>query len=185
VVQLSDRLAALPGLVGELARLDDAHIERLASGHAARGALAALDSARSADGQVRLLKRLRWREPAVEIPLQAAPEAAPVAGARTPPPTHVVYRGIAYAVGRGLVIGRDADPARRTLPVDDGGNGVSRAHCELTLRDGELRLKDLSRHGTFVNEKKVAGETTLKRGDVIRIGSPGAELEVVSVEGAE
>jgi hypothetical protein len=31
----------------------------------------------------------------------------------------------------------------------------------------------------------VAGETTLKRADVIRIGSPGAELHVVSLEGAE
>ena len=43
----------------------------------------------------------------------------------------------------------------------------------------------LSSFGTFVNERKVAGETTLKRADVIRIGSPGAELHVVSVEGAE
>jgi len=41
----------------------------------------------------------------------------------------------------------------------------------------------LSRHGTFVNERKLAGETTLKRADVIRVGSPGVELEVVSVEG--
>ena len=56
---------------------------------------------------------------------------------------------------------------------------MSRAHCELVVRDGELKLIDLSRYGTFVNEKKVAGETTLQRADVIRIGSPGAELQVV------
>ena len=53
------------------------------------------------------------------------------------------------------------------------------------MRDGELKLRDLSSYGTFVNEKKVAGEATLKRADVIRIGSPGAELHVVDVEGAE
>jgi len=35
------------------------------------------------------------------------------------------------------------------------------------------------------NEKKVAGETALKRADVIRIGSPGAKLEVVSLEAPE
>ena len=45
-------------------------------------------------------------------------------------------------------------------------------------------LRDLSSFGTFVNEKKVAGETALKRADVIRIGSPGAELHVVDVEDA-
>jgi pSer/pThr/pTyr-binding forkhead associated (FHA) protein len=50
------------------------------------------------------------------------------------------------------------------------------------LRDGELKIKDLSRYGTFVNEKRVAGETTLARADVIRVGSPGAELQVVGME---
>jgi hypothetical protein len=53
------------------------------------------------------------------------------------------------------------------------------------LRDGELKLLDLSSYGTFVNEKRVAGETALERGDVIRVGSPGAELHVVDVEGVE
>jgi predicted component of type VI protein secretion system len=57
-------------------------------------------------------------------------------------------------------------------------------HCEVVLRDGELKLRDLSSFGTFVNERKVAGETTLQRADVIRIGSPGAELHVVNVENA-
>jgi pSer/pThr/pTyr-binding forkhead associated (FHA) protein len=59
---------------------------------------------------------------------------------------------------------------------------VSRAHCELEVRDGEQRVVDRSRFGTFVNEKRVAGETVLRRADVIRVGSPGAELEVVSME---
>jgi pSer/pThr/pTyr-binding forkhead associated (FHA) protein len=84
----------------------------------------------------------------------------------------------------GLVIGREADAKRRTV-VLSGSGGVSRQHCEVALRDGELMLRDLSSYGTFVNEKKVAGETTLKRADIIRIGSPGAELHVVDVEEAE
>ena len=104
--------------------------------------------------------------------------------ARAKPPTHVVYCGFAYRVGaEGLVIGREADAKRRTV-VLTGTSCVSRQHCEVALRDGELKLRDLSSYGTFVNEKKVAGETTLKRADVIRIGSPGAELHVVDVEGA-
>jgi predicted component of type VI protein secretion system len=69
--------------------------------------------------------------------------------------------------------------------VGEGSSGVSRLHCEVVLRDGELRLRDLSSFGTFVNERKVAGETVLSRADVIRVGSPGDELHVVSLEGAE
>jgi hypothetical protein len=186
VVQLSNRVAALPGLVGELSRLDDSQIERFPAGHAARSVLRAA-SIVTAKGDVKLLKRVPWREaPAAEGPAEERrePEPAPVR-TRAKPPTHVVYGGFAYRVGAdGLVIGREADAKRRTV-VLSGSGGVSRQHCEVALRDGELTLRDLSSYGTFVNEKKVAGETTLKRADIIRIGSPGAELHVVDVEGAE
>ncbi len=186
VVQLSDRVAALPGFVGELSRLDDSHIERFPPGHAARAVLLA-PSIAAAQGDVKLLKRVPWREPPADdtSPTERRePEPAQVL-ARAKPPTHVVYRGLAYRVGAaGLAIGREADPQRRTV-VLDGNSGVSRLHCEVILRDGELKLHDLSSFGTFVNEKRVAGEATLKRADVIRIGSPGAELHVVDVEGAE
>ena len=190
VVQVSDRVAAMPGFVGELSRLDDSHTERLTPGHAARSVLLASAVAK-AQGDVKLLKRLPWRA-APQAPheergdVEQRRTAPPMATlARTKPPTHVVYRGLAYLVGaNGLAIGREADPARRTVVLETT-SAISRLHCEVVLRDGELMLRDLSSYGTFVNEKKVAGEMTLKRADVIRIGSPGAELHVVIVEGAE
>ena len=185
VVQLSNRVAALPGFVGELSRLDDSQIERFPAGHAPRSVLRAA-SVVTAQGDVKLLKRVPWREaPRDEGPVDEprAPEPGPVL-ARAKPPTHVVYGGLAYRVGAdGLVIGREADAKRRTV-VLSGSSGVSRQHCEVVLRDGELKLRDLSSYGTFVNERKISGETTLMRADVIRIGSPGAELHVVDVEGA-
>jgi len=187
VVQVSERLAALPGFLRELARLDDAQPESFEAGHAARSALLARALiAAPSSAQVKLVKRLPWRaEPRTESP--ARPQLAPAAtDASTAPPTHLVYSGFAYRVGsEGVAIGREADPQRRTLVVGEGNSGVSRVHCEVVLRDGELKLRDLSSFGTFVNERKVVGETTLKRADVIRIGSPGAELHVVSLEGAE
>ena len=69
-----------------------------------------------------------------------------------------------------------------TIVIDDQHQAVSRAHCEVVRRDGELRLTDSSRFGTFVNEKRVRGETVLRPADVIRVGSPGEELQVISVE---
>ena len=185
VVQLSDRIAALPGFVGELKRLDDSQIERFAPGHAARSVLLA-PSIAAAQGDVKLLKRVPWREAPSDDARDGEGRAEPTPVlTRTKPPTHVVYGGLAYRVGAaGLAIGREADPQRRTV-VLSGESGVSRLHCEVILRDGELKLRDLSSYGTFVNERRVAGETTLNRADVIRIGSPGAELHVVDVEGAE
>jgi len=184
VVQLSDRLAALPGLVADLGRLDDAVIERLEIGCAAQGAVRAPGIVRRTE-HVKLLKRLPWRAPPSEVSalsLRAAVERPAPARDRSPP-THIVYRGVAYRVdATGIVVGREPAEGRRTIVVDDQTGGVSRAHCEVAFRDGELKLKDSSRYGTFVNERRIAGETVLERADVIRVGSPGALLHAVSLE---
>lgn len=183
VVQLSERLTELPGLESHLARLDDAHIVRLPPGHAARAALAGLDGRGAEDGPVRLIKHLPWRE----RPAATGEQAAEVRGAERPvetgSPTHIVYRGVAYPVaGDGLVVGRSEQDGRRTVVVDGEHGGLSRLHCEIVLRDGELKLRDLSRYGTYVNERRIAGETVLRVADTIRVGTPGAELGVIRVE---
>ena len=184
VVLLSHRLAALPGFVAELARLDGARIERLEPGHAARSVLLAHELG-AAGGDVKLVKHLRWRAPAADSGEAPERPAEPPRLEGAAAPTHVVYGGTVYRVdARGLVVGREPAEGRRTIVVDAAAGSVSRAHCELVLRDGELRVIDLSRFGTFVNERRVSGEAVLRRADVIRVGSPGAELEVVSMEPA-
>lgn len=184
VVQLSDRLAGLPGLAAALARLDEARVVLLPPGHAAQSVLLPSDVFDRSRDDVKLLKHLRWREQATE-PGGEREEASRSRAQRSDEglPTHVVYRGIAYRVdGQGLVIGRAPLDGRRVIVVDDQNSGVSRAHCELVFRDGELRLRDLSRFGTFVNERRISGEVALRPADVIRIGSPGAELSIVMLE---
>jgi len=185
VVLVSDRLARLPGLVGELARIDDALIETLEAGHAARSALLAVPQANGPD--VKLLKRLPWRAAPVPIEVTAGTgRAAPSVVATEARATHVVHGGTAYRVGAGgIVVGREMDPARRTIVVPDNHSGVSRVHAQIVLRDGELKLRDSSRYGTYVNEKKVAGEVVLRPGDVVRVGAPGIELRAVVVEAGE
>jgi len=184
VILVSDRLARLPGLVGELARIDDARIEILEKGHAARSALLAAPQTNGAD--VKLLKRLPWRAAPAQIEAALSRASAPTTVAMALRATHVVHGGTAYRVGvSGIVVGREADAARRTIMVPDNHSGVSRVHAEVTLRDGELKLRDLSRYGTYVNEKKVAGEVALQPGDVVRVGSPGIELRAVVVEATE
>jgi pSer/pThr/pTyr-binding forkhead associated (FHA) protein len=48
---------------------------------------------------------------------------------------------------------------------------VSRKHCQLSMNGQTLEIRDLdSTCGTFVNGRKVDGQTALKAGDYIRIG---------------
>jgi predicted component of type VI protein secretion system len=47
---------------------------------------------------------------------------------------------------------------------------VSRVHCEICCRNGELIVRDLeSRHGLFVNEERVQ-QAVLHSGDVLLLG---------------
>jgi adenylate cyclase len=55
---------------------------------------------------------------------------------------------------------------------------VSKEHCILELRDGRFILRDLgSLNGTYVNGERVRGETFLKHGDEIALGSTRARYD--------
>ncbi len=48
---------------------------------------------------------------------------------------------------------------------------VSRRHCEIERNGETLKIRDLdSSGGTFVNDKRIQGESPVKAGDYIRIG---------------
>ena len=187
VVQLSHRLAMLPGLAAELKRLDGATIVEYEPGHAPISVLESADALGLEKESVTLFRHLPWRREAEREPeLPAAAHAATAIDDGYVRPTHVVYRGIAYPVnGEGVVVGRSKLDHRRAIVVEAQTQGVSRAHCEISVVDGELRLRDLSSYGTFINERRIQGDEVLKASDVIRVGSPGAELIVVRVEGAD
>jgi pSer/pThr/pTyr-binding forkhead associated (FHA) protein len=54
---------------------------------------------------------------------------------------------------------------------------ISRVHCELSLQDGKLLVRDLeSRHGVFVNEQRVR-QAELHPGDVLLLGVTRFRLE--------
>jgi hypothetical protein len=189
VVQLSDRLAALPGIVSALEPLDDATVVALERASGPVSIVRNAEALGSSGGGIRLLKRLPWRRAAAAPARRRASEQPKVHRSETvganeaAAPSHIVYRGTAYGVdAQGLLIGREQSPERRTIVLNGGQSGVSRAHCELVRRDGELKLIDMSRFGTFVNEKRISGETALRPADVIRIGSPGERLQVICVE---
>ena len=72
-----------------------------------------------------------------------------------------------FALGEAVtVLGRRHDcDLRIPLPT------ISRRHCEIERNGEALKIRDLdSSGGTFVNEKRIQGESPVKAGDYIRIG---------------
>lgn len=71
-----------------------------------------------------------------------------------------------FAIRNGVtVIGRKTDADLR-IPLDE----ISRSHCELSVTDDEVILRDLdSRNGTFLNNEEIS-EAPIKAGDRIRLG---------------
>ncbi|MFK7779509.1 MAG: FHA domain-containing protein [Gimesia sp.] len=67
---------------------------------------------------------------------------------------------------RNITIGREPECDIRVADSD-----VSRMHCKLVPRDGELYVVDLqSRNGTCVNDIPIQEETQIHNGDQLRIG---------------
>ncbi len=78
-------------------------------------------------------------------------------------------------------LGRDADCDLR-IPIDS----CSRKHCQFTLQDNSLRIKDLgSSNGTFVNNQRI-NETRLNDGDKLTIGPVVLTVQIEdSIDGAD
>ncbi|MFH1301203.1 MAG: FHA domain-containing protein [Planctomycetota bacterium] len=73
---------------------------------------------------------------------------------------------------RNITIGRELECDIRVADSD-----VSRKHCELLIRDGEMFVVDLnSRNGTCVNDIRIKAETPLQPGDQLRVGPMVFEL---------
>ncbi len=71
------------------------------------------------------------------------------------------------------IVGR-SDECDIPLPI----NSVSRKHCEFSVADGVVRIRDLgSANGTFVNQNRIS-EVSLSAGDRIVIGSLAVTLQI-------
>ncbi len=58
--------------------------------------------------------------------------------------------------------------------------GVSRRHCEIVLRSDGALVRDLgSSHGTFLDGRRVQGESPVQCGQVVRLGPRGPRLRVM------
>src|ERR1043165_3424147 len=75
--------------------------------------------------------------------------------------------------GENTIIGRREDCGLR-IPVND----VSRAHCQVIIKDDQVTVKDLgSANGTFINDRRVT-QQTLRPGDVLKVGPVAFTVQI-------
>ena len=150
----------------------------LEQGATARGLLQRCRDDRGAGG-LTLVRHLPWDQASLTV--QAADTAGD--GGR---PTHLLFGHEALAVGREpLVLGTQAADGERWLDLRADMPGVSRRHCAVSEQNGRCVVTDYSRYGTFLNGHRIDGTAVLQPGDVLRIGTPGFELRLISAEATD
>jgi FHA domain len=176
-IQVSSRVASLPGLAELLKARVGGEIYALETGASARGALARCrDSGRSGDG-VSLLRQLPWDQAAMDAGSRV--EDSTPAGV----PTHLLFRDTAWRIDeRALLLGTQGDAGARHIDLPDDMPGVSRRHCEIRRHNGQCVVEDHSRYGTFLNGHRINGSTVLQVGDSLRVGSPGYEFLLITTD---
>lgn len=176
-LRVSHRVAALPGLLARLESLRDCRVQVLPRGAAALGALRFEQAIRRPAEALALVYQLPIKTTAaVAAPTEIESTPAPLR------PTHVLFQGRAWRISeQPLVVGWEVDRAPRALVLPTAAPGVSRRHCTLQRRNGAVVVEDHSTYGSYVNEERVVGRTTLTVGDRLRLGAPGVTLELIQL----
>jgi hypothetical protein len=176
-LKLSQRVAAMPGLLDRLRTLKDCTIQVLPPAAAAWGALRYETNVRRTPDSLALVYQLPV--PRAESGEEQSSEVATPSQLR---PTHVLFQGRAWSIGeQPLTIGWAVEGRQRALTLPNALPGISRAHCTVVRRNGAVVVEDHSTYGSFVNDEKVSGRTALTVGDRLRLGSPGITLELIQL----
>jgi hypothetical protein len=167
-VQISHRVARLPGILESLRQMPNTRVAALPAGAAALALPALwreLTAGRQISSGVALFRTRPWST--------AGHSSAVAPAAATRPATHLLYRNLAYPLtDQPLRIGRQppVNGPRLRIEADDAA-AVDSEHCSVLLQSGRAVLTDLSSTGTFLNNRRVEGSATLSVGDAIRLGA--------------
>ena len=176
-IQVTDRVARMPGLTDMLKARVGGEVFVLEAGATARGALARCRGGADSARGVSLLRQLPWDQVAVDM-AQHAPDQNDVGV-----PTHLLYGHTAYAIQSApLTLGSQTGGDDRFVALAAEMPGVSRRHCSVIRKNGQCVIEDHSRYGTFLNGHRVDGSSVLQVGDAVRIGSPGFEFQLITTE---
>ena len=175
---LTHRFKRLPGIKEALATIEDTQIVELEQGAAAIGALSLWNRLpdQSNENGVSFFTSIPQTDTHQSYDQQPSAEKA-----ASMLPTHVLYRSVAYPVSETpLVIGLEPGTENNVIAVYGRTAGISRTHCSIELRGQDIVLNDHSKSETFVDENRVNESILLKLGQIIRIGTPGEQLQLIA-----
>jgi hypothetical protein len=178
-LQLTHRIAPLPGCREMLTTIDAAREMVLEPGSGAFGALDLWHRPSGGEVGVTLLTSRPWQRR--EAPPPAPPRSVRPVSRDDVVPTHVLYRTVAYPLSdRPLVIGSGGSQEKVDVRIEGELAGVSRKHCSVQLSGEGVILTDHSTYGTFVDGERVSGTALPRLGQIIRVGTPGEELQLIA-----
>ncbi len=178
VLQLTHRLARLPGIREVLSGIKNTEIIELDQGAGARGVLEIWQQLADQSGSEKI--SFFTSRPLRPV-LSAQTHARSIDDSLTQYPTHLLYRSIAYPItDKLLTIGCAQDNEQNDVTITGETAGICSKHFTIGLIGGEIVLDDMSAQGTFVDEKRVNGSIVLKLGQIIRVGTPGEQLQVIA-----
>ena len=178
VLQLTHRLARLPGCKEFLAGIKNAEIFELEEGAGARGCLEIWQqlSEQSDSGKIsfftsRPLPRVRSAYDRVQI----------VDDSINAYPTHLLSRSIAYRISeKPLYFGDDLESKNPGVRAGKTPDEISSVYFSVQLREREVVLENLNTNGTYVNETLISGSTVLQLGQTLRVGTSGETFQLIA-----
>ena len=174
-IQLSCRAARMPGLAETLKTRVGGEVFLLEPGATARGLIKRCQGGANAGG-ITLSRHMPWDQSPVIV-------NSGDSGGNGGQPTHLLFGHNAFTLrGKPLVLGSQSTDSERFLDLQQQMPGVSRRHCVVSPENGQFVVTDYSRYGTYLNGHRIDGSAVLQTGDLIRIGTPGFELRLISAE---
>jgi len=176
-LQISHRMARLPGCKEMLASLKDIEIIELNRGAAAKGVTQIWHHLIDQNNNtgISFFKSRPWQPKQ-----QTVDHGNSTANLKSNIPTHLLYQSIAYPISEDpLTIGstQKNDPNDVTITAET--SGISIRYCTIKRQNESIILEDLGKSGVYVDEQRVNGSITLKLGQDIRVGADGERLTLI------
>lgn len=174
VIQVSDQVARLPGIISilessfscKIVILDDLEIEM--------GATRCIDNDFLSDNPLNK-KSLEFDNSPLKV------DQNKLQSFHGNKPTHILFGYEIYKISESpIVIGTMPSDENRFIKIESDAPGISREHFSIFIKDDMCIIRDLSRYGTFLNKERIKNETVLQIGDSLSIGSPVKEFILIS-----
>ena len=178
ILQMTHRVAGLPGLKDKLLKIENCKIIDLEPGAGALGVLKLRDQLTDAhfkNGTAFFTSR-PWQKTESEI--SRAVSDQPPHAIR---PSHLLYRDVAYPISeKPLIIGCDHYPFGKGIRVQAKSSDVSKKHCSVLREDDRIVLTDHSSQGTFIDHRQVNGSAILELGQIVRLGTSRETMRLIA-----